>query len=207
MGATTSSRIPRLSSEQIKAALNRFDGSAGREWGFDVFDCPVDLFEYIADITIMYKFEGSAATTSDRTLEKAAKLGHTVRAWDVPHGTSEQRRELVEIWRHGTLLYLIHLFRRLDEVFDTAELLSSVFRRAERLSSETSRMFSLTWPLFQAGLSLRPEDCQRKQWLRDEFKTKFETLGCGNPKLAIGVLEEVWRTGNNYYLNPQALHF
>ncbi|OOQ87342.1 hypothetical protein PEBR_17920 [Penicillium brasilianum] len=55
MGATTSSRMPYLKPENVKASLNRFKTLSGRKWGFDVFDCPIDLFEYIADIAVLHK--------------------------------------------------------------------------------------------------------------------------------------------------------
>lgn len=53
IGTTSGQRMPVLSSAEVKAALNKFKSPYGREWGFDVFYCPIDLFEYIADITML----------------------------------------------------------------------------------------------------------------------------------------------------------
>lgn len=53
MGTTTGQRMPVLSSAEVKSALNKFKSPRGREWGFDVFYCPIDLFECIADITML----------------------------------------------------------------------------------------------------------------------------------------------------------
>lgn len=53
MGTTTGRRMPVLSSAEVKAALNKFKSPHGRKWGFDVFYCPIDLFELIADITML----------------------------------------------------------------------------------------------------------------------------------------------------------
>ncbi len=195
MGATTTSRMPHLTSEEVKAALNKFETPTGREWGFDVFDCPIDLFEYIADITVLHKLPKAPEKLSDEALNKAIALGNAARIWMPPNGTSEQRLEMIEVWRQGILLYLTRLFHLSDEVFKTSYLLNDIFRRVKLIPSETSCRFSITWPLFQAGLCLRQEADEQKNWLRNEFVTKFKILGCYQLKLGIGVLEEVWRTG------------
>lgn len=208
MGATTSSRMPHLKPEHVKAALNKFKTpSGGRKWGFDVFDCPIDLFEYIADIAVLHKLHISSQISSDEALRKAIVLGNAARTWNGSDILSNQRGDMMEIWRRGVLLYLVRLFQLSEETFDTSDLLEDVFRRAERLSSETNRKFSTSWPLFQAGLCLHQKDHERKQWLRKEFATHFATLGCCNPKLAIDVLEQVWQTGDTKILDSQKLLF
>ena len=199
MGATTSSRKPYLPPEEVKAALNKFKTPRGREWGFDVFDCPIDLFEYIADITVSSKLHTPPGRPSDETSNEAITLGHAVMTWESPNngGTSEPRNEMIEVWRRGILLYLIRLFRLSDEVFNTSHLMDDIFRRAEQIPPKTSWRFSMTWPLYQAGLSLRHEAIEQKRWLRRELATKFKMLGCYHSKRAIGALERVWRTGDN----------
>lgn len=198
MGATTSSRMPYLTSEELKVALNKFMSPTGREWGFDVFYCPIDLFEYIADITVLYKRQNPQGNPSDEVLNQAIILGNAVMTWKLPNGTSKPRTEMIEVWRQGILLYLVRLFRLSDEVFNTSGLLNGIFRQAEHIPPKTSWRFSMTWPLFQAGLSLRHEAGERKHWLRSELTTKFKILGCFHAKRAIGTLEHVWRTGDNH---------
>ncbi|KFY16725.1 hypothetical protein V492_01133 [Pseudogymnoascus sp. VKM F-4246] len=89
MGATTSSRMPHWSPEDLTATLNKFKSPSGeREWGFDVFYCPVDLFEYIANITILYKLEPDA-------IQKAVLLGNAIKRW-VCVDESDPRRHMVE---------------------------------------------------------------------------------------------------------------
>lgn len=207
LGATTSSRMPHLKPEHVKAALNKFKTPSGRKWGFDVFDCPIDLFEYIADIAVLHKLHLSSRIPSDEALRKAIVLGNAARTWNGSDILSDQREDMVEIWRRGVLLYLVRLFQLSDETFDTSALLEDVFRRAERLSSGTNRKFSTSWPLFQAGLCLHQKSLDRKQWLRKEFASHFATLGCCNPKLAIDVLEQVWQTGNTQILDSETLLF
>lgn len=207
MGATTSSRMPHLKPEHVTAALNKFKTPSGRKWGFDVFDCPIDLFEYIADITVLHKLHASSKVPSDEALRKAIVLGNAARTWNGSDILSDRRGDMVEVWRCGVLLYLVRSFQLPGEAFDTSDLLEDVFRRAERLSSEPNRKFSTSWPLFQAGLCLHQESHERKQWLRKEFASHFATLGCCNPKLAIDVLEHVWQTGDTQILDSQTLLF
>ncbi|KUM61463.1 hypothetical protein ACN42_g5659 [Penicillium freii] len=52
MGSTTSSRMIEKNPEHIKAALNKFKTPSGRGWGFDVFDCPIDLMSVLQ--TLLY---------------------------------------------------------------------------------------------------------------------------------------------------------
>lgn len=207
MGATTSSRMPHLNPEHVQAALNKFKTPSGRKWGFDVFDCPIDLFEYIAEITVLHKLHISSRISSDEALRKAIALGDAIRRWDGSGILSDQRRDMVEIWRQGILLFLVRLFQLSDEILDTSDLLDNIFWRAERLSLKMNRKFSTSWPLFQSGLCLHQRSDARKQWLRKEFTSQFRTLGCWNPKLAIDVLEQFWKTGNEQHLDLQTLLF
>lgn len=208
MGATTSSRMPHLNLEHVQAALNKFKTPSGRKWGFDVFDCPIDLFEYIADITVLHKLHISSRIPSDEALRKAIALANAITTWNGSGILSDQRQDMVEIWRQGILLYLVRLFQLSDEILDTSDLLDNIFWRAGKLSSEMERKFSTSWPLFQAGLCLhRISHERKKQWLRKEFASQFRTLGCWNPKLAIDVLEQFWQTGNKQNLDLQTLLF
>lgn len=197
MGATTSSRMPHWSPEDVKATLNRFRTPSGRrEWGFDVFYCPIDLFDYIAQITVLYKSQPDPRNIGQDALQKALLLGNAVRTWEAS-ADSDSRRHIVEVWRLGTLLHLIRLFRLPNDTFETKSLIRGIFRRARAIPSRTSWSYSTSWPLFQAGLLLRREDRQIKTWLRNELYTNFRTLGCLHQKLAVEALEQVWRSGND----------
>ncbi|KAK4946068.1 hypothetical protein LTR10_014870 [Elasticomyces elasticus] len=96
MGATTSSRMPHWSSEDVKATLNKFRTPTGREWGFDVFYCPIDLFEYIADITVLYKLQPDPRNLGQEAVQKAMILGNAVKSWDAFTDDSGPRRHMVE---------------------------------------------------------------------------------------------------------------
>jgi hypothetical protein len=194
MGATTSSRMPHWSSEDLKATLNKFKTPSGtREWGFDVFYCPIDLFEYIADITVLYKLQPNTREIHQDAIQKAILLGNAINSWDAPMGYGP-RRHMVEVWRLGTLLYLIRIFRLPDNIFNTKTVCGSIFRYARAIPSKTSWSFSTSWPLFQAGLLLPRGYSQTKTWLRDELYNNFRALGCFHQKLAVEALEQVWRS-------------
>ncbi|KFZ09959.1 hypothetical protein V501_05402 [Pseudogymnoascus sp. VKM F-4519 (FW-2642)] len=200
MGATTSSRMPHWSPEDLAATLNKFWTPSGkREWGFDVFYCPIDLFEYIADITVLYKLEPDA-------IQKAILLGNAIKRW-VCICDSDPRRHMVEVWRLGTLLYLIRLFRLPSGIFNTANTTTCIFHHARAIPSKTSWSYSISWPLFQAGLLLPPENSQIKAWLRNELYKNFCALGCFHQKLAIEALEQTWRSGKDRHYDLSSVDF
>lgn len=197
MDATTSSRIPHWTPEDVKATLNKFRTPSGRrEWGFDVFYCPIDLFEYIADITFLFKLQPESREMHQDAIQKAILLGHAIKGWDASTDPGP-RHHVVEVWRLGTLLYLIRLFRLPNDIFNTINLNRSIFHHARAIPSKTSWSYSTSWPLFQAGLLLPREDSQTKIWLRNELYTNFRTLGCLHPKLAAEALEQVWWSGKD----------
>lgn len=199
MGATTSSRMPHWSPKDIKTTLNKFRTPSGRrEWGFDVFYCPIDLFEYIADITVLYKSQLVTQEMRQGAIEKAILIGNAVKMWDAST-ESGPRRHMVEVWRLGTLLYLIRLFRLPNAVFNTKELNGTIFHHARMIPSKTSWSYSTSWPLFQAGLLLPREYNQTKTWLRHELYMNFRTLGCFHQKLAVEALEQVWGSSKDQF--------
>ncbi|KAJ5932951.1 hypothetical protein N7516_007440 [Penicillium verrucosum] len=96
MGSTTSSRMIQMNPEHIKAFLNKFKTPSGRRWGFDVFDCPIDLFECIADIAVLHKLYMSSRISSDVALREAIVLGNAARTWTGSDILSNQRGDMVE---------------------------------------------------------------------------------------------------------------
>jgi hypothetical protein len=196
IGATTSSRMPHWSSQDVKATLNRFRTPSGqREWGFDVFYCPIDLFEYIADITVLYKLQPDPRNIGQDAIQKSILLGNAVKSWETLTDEPSPRSHMVEVWRQGILLYVIRLFRLPSDIFNTRNLTGSIFRHARAIPPRTSWSYSISWPLFHAGLLLPREDDETKIWLRDEQLTNFRAIGCFSQKLAVETLEQIWRTG------------
>lgn len=198
MGATTSSRMPHWSLEDIRASMDRFSIPSGRrEWGFDVFYCPIDLFEYLAEITFLYKRQPDSKNITQEVIEQAIVFGNAIKRWEASD-YSGPRLDIVEVWRLGILLYLIRLFRLPDATFNTTNLVSSIFHYARAIPPRTSWGYSTSWPLFQAGLLLPAEENRNKTWLRNMLYTNFYTLGCLHQKLAAEALDQVWGSGKDW---------
>ena len=203
MGATTASRMPHLSSAVVKAVLDKCKTARGREWGFDVFQCPIDLFEYIADITMLYKLQSRPETPRQEVLDKAILFGTSVRNWkpESQYHTSGPRFHMIEAWRSGILLYLVRLFQLHEDTFDSPSLVSAICDHAKAVPAKTSWSYSLLWPLFQAGLSLPHDDYERKRWFRSELSTMFLAIGCCPTNHALAALEQIWRKGRGHHYN------
>ncbi|KAF2670968.1 hypothetical protein BT63DRAFT_453340 [Microthyrium microscopicum] len=191
MGSTTTSRMPYWTSKDIKATLNKFRTPSGREWGFDVFSCPIDLLEYIADITVLYK--QNTAEIGEDTIQKAVRFGNAVKEWDAVNNDSDPRSHIVEVWRQGILLYLIRIFQLPNEVFNTSGLIDSIYHHVRATPVKKSWNVSTTWPLFQTGLLLSHKDEEAKNWIRTELLTNYQSLGCFNLNRGVMVLEQIWQ--------------
>jgi Fungal specific transcription factor domain len=196
IGATTSSRMPHFSLQEINIVLGKFKTPTGRRWGFDVFNCPVDLFEYLAAITLAYKFIPDTEEPCRSTLESVISIGKAIETWHCFGDISEPRYHVAQVWRSGILLYLIRLFRLPHEVFDTPKVLDNILTHAEAIPSMTSWRFSITWPLFQAGLSLPHGEHTKRNWLLKEVDASFRALGCSHDKRVIDTLERAWSANN-----------
>ncbi|KAJ9634986.1 hypothetical protein H2204_005941 [Knufia peltigerae] len=193
--------MPHWSIEDIKTTLGRFKTPSGKgEWGFDVFYCPVDLFDYLADITFLCKVQPDSKNISQEVIEQAMLFGKAIDQWDASD-YSGPRLDIVEVWRLGILLYLIRLFQLPEGSLNTTNLVSSIFQYARTIPPRTSWGYSMSWPLFQAGLLLPVEDAQNKTWLRSMLYNNFYTLGCLHQKLAVEALEQVWKSGKDCVLS------
>lgn len=125
-------------------------------------------------------------------LSKAVHLGNAVKSWRAGRYDSGPRAHAVEAWRSSILLYLMRLFQLPGDTYGADSLITSVFDHAESIPSGTSWRFSILWPLFQAGLSLGPDEDERKAWLRNELQSHFHALGCSHVTHALCALEQAW---------------
>lgn len=204
MDATTNSRMPHLATEDIKRILNKFKTPSGdRTWGLDVFCCPIDLFEHLADVVVLHESQPKGSQMPQIAVRRATSIGNAIKDWATSAG-SGYRRHMDEVWRIGILLYLIRLFQLPDHVFDTTNLSDSIFRHARSIPSKSNWSYSTSWPLFQAGLMLCREDSHTKAWLRNELYKNFNALGCFHQKLAVDALEQVWQSGKDSFIAPLA---
>ncbi|KIW14562.1 hypothetical protein PV08_07346 [Exophiala spinifera] len=198
--STTSSRFPTFSSAEIKSTIDQFRSDQGREWGCDVFPCPIDLFEYVADITMLYKLQyTSADTPSANTVRQATRLGQQVRNWRPSTAYSPLTAHVVNAWQSGIILYVMRLFRLpTDDIFDVECLKSAIFGYANSVPTASRWGFSMLWPLFQAGLYMNDEQIEQREWLRQRLEMMFRAVGCRQFGIALDTLNFVWDS-HEYY--------
>ncbi len=201
MGSTTSSRLPTFTSSEVKAIINRFQSTEGRQWGIDVFPCPIDLFEFIADITMMFKLQPLGREASYEVLSSATLLGRRIEKWKAPSQQSARKSHVVEAWRSGIILYLARLFKIPHGLFDVRSLTSNVFEHARAVPTASSFSYSMSWPLYQAGLELRDDDSEEKQWIRDRLRQVLLAVGCRQFGKTLRALEFVWSSGEAEHYN------
>lgn len=201
--ATTSLRMPHLPMGDIRRILSRFNTASGqRTWARDVFHCPIDLFEHLAGILVLYQSR-PFDKTQQIVFQKALLIGRQIQNWFMI-ADSGHRRHMNEVWRIGVLLYLIRLFQLPDHIFDTTKLSTIIFFHARLIPEKTSLRYAISWPLFQAGLLLRREDTCLRDWLKQELYQNFHTLGCYHQKLAADALEEAWQWSQSTLCGPVA---
>jgi hypothetical protein len=199
MRSTTSSRLPTFTSTDVKNTINRYGSSEGREWGCDVFPCPIDLFEYIADITMLYKLQPHDQLHAAAVVDKATRLGGRVSAWTSATEYFQPKSHVVDAYHAGIVLYVIRLFRlRYDEIFNVESLRNVIFMHAKAVPTASSWSYSMLWPLFQAGLWVGKNDSKEQCWLRDRLETMLRAVGCRQFGNARDTLDIVWKSDEYY---------
>ena len=198
--ATTSPRLPTFTSSDIKKAINKYSTSRGREWGCEVFPCPVDLFECITDITMLYHLQPDDRISAPDVIAKATALGRRVSEWSSTVSRSENTTHVAHAWQAGIVLYVIRLFQLpRDDIFDVEALRRIVFTHTKSVPTASSWWYFMVWPLFQAGLWLEEEDCEEdREWLRDQINIMTRTAGCRQFGVARETLDIVWASDEYY---------
>jgi hypothetical protein len=199
MRSTTSDRFLTFTSPDLKKVFSRYQSAQAREWGNEAFACPIDLLEYIVDITVLYKIQPRGRLFSPDALEKATLLRRRVASWTPRCEYSEQMSHVVSAWHAGIQLYVVRLFRlhqQGDAAVDTSGLVEQALRQARALRRPDAWSHASLWPLFQAGLWLEgPEDSKARQWLVQFLQTLLRASGCGQFQIAATTLEMAWGSG------------
>jgi hypothetical protein len=196
MGSTTSSRLPNFWSFNIKTTASQTQCSTETSWSFDAFPCPIGLFEYIADLTMLYKLQSDKHKPSQDTLERVNFLASAVQSWNAPESTtSPPKLHLAEAWRSGIILYLMNIFRlEPTQVFDNQVLARTVLEHAKAVPTASIWAYAMSWPLFQAGLTFTTGNLNDREWLRGRLRSMLLAIGCGQFANALRTLEKVWRS-------------
>jgi hypothetical protein len=191
ISSTTSDRLPFFTHQEIKAALIRTSTAEGRSWGFDVFPCPVDLFEILVDIIMLqktYHIPDISASTSG----PACSMMEQLKAWQVSDDHGGIRKVTVEIWRFGIMVYLHKLFPFTTNPLGTHSLQEQALRYADLVPPTTSWSYSLLWPLFQIGLTLGSGSQEARSWIVERLEVAHGAVGCRHFCNAIETLQFAW---------------
>lgn len=191
MASTTSARLPNLSAAELKTALGRCSNHGQRQWSYDVFPCPIDLFEILADITMLYKAQVGVASPSEEPLEEVDCIKRRLAAWEWPGETSGPRKHMVKVWCLGIMAYLGRLFPSTNSS-GAADLTSQVLYHAGLIPPASSWSYSLLWPIFQIGVTLGNEALDDRAWVEKRLNIALEAVGCRHFSNALETLRFVW---------------
>ncbi|KAF5024614.1 hypothetical protein F66182_3377 [Fusarium sp. NRRL 66182] len=197
MSSTTSARPPNLTREEVMAILRRFSSHGTRQWSYDVFPCPIELFEIISETTFLFKGQQATATPGQVGLQFEG-LRDRVRGWKCP-GMSGSRKHMVEAWRLGITAYLQRLFPVVNHEVDQVTALSrQVLDLAELIPPATTWSYAMLWPIFQVAVTLRDGELKEKEQIRRRLKIALEAIGCRHHSNALETLEVVWARREQY---------
>ncbi|KAH8653891.1 fungal-specific transcription factor domain-containing protein [Xylariales sp. PMI_506] len=192
MGATSSSRIPQFSSNEVRTVLNRSKDLHNGEWSCDMFYCPIDIFEHLRDATMLYKIQLQDSKPTQQVLKRAETLVKSLSHWEVPKKKSKCPREVMETWRLGVILYMASLFPTVGLPYEMSTLASNLFHNVQAIPIENSWRRALIWPLFQASLNLGDDDRDDKGFVTSELNNMLARTGCRSNSVALEKLELAW---------------
>lgn len=195
MGSTTALRDP-VFSEVYATNLDGRPCDQERRWGYeDLFSCPIDQFDMICRVTMLYKSRTgtiTGTTTGTATLDAAYIYQAVLRAWKAPGHLTGPDLHLAEAFRSAILLYLYRLFPVRRPPGEIGALLDSIMLQADAIPRATGWSFQLLWPLFQAGLEVDGRDVASQAWFRDRLNHMTSGVAFRNNETALALLEGVW---------------
>ncbi|KAH7237189.1 fungal-specific transcription factor domain-containing protein [Fusarium solani] len=197
MASTTSPRLPNLSTTELKAALGRCSNHGRRQWSYDVFPCPIDLFEILGDITMLSKTQLDVTSPSQETMEEAHRIKCRLAAWEWLGETSGPRKHMVEVWCLGIMAYLGRLFPSTNSS-GAADLTSQILYHARLIPPASPWSYSLLWPIFQIGVTLGNEALEERAWVEKRLNIALEAVGCRHFSNALETLRFVWDNDVQY---------
>ncbi|CAG1997739.1 unnamed protein product [Fusarium graminearum] len=194
MSSTTSQSPPNLTIAEVKAIIGRFTSNGQRKWSYDVFPCPIDLFEIIIEATFLFK---NLHLDLEQVKLQVEDLERRLFDWKCP-AMSCPRKHMVEIWRLGILAYLRRLFPHMTHRDVEEPLSDQVLDLAENISPASSWSYALLWPIFQAAVILRDDAPTEKDQIRSRLEIALKTIGCRHHSNALETLEIVWARSQEF---------
>lgn len=194
MSSTTSLSSPNLTMAEVKAIIGRFTSKDQRQWSYDVFPCPIDLFEIIIEVTFLFKISN---LDLEQLKSQVDDLERRLNDWKCPI-MSVPRKHMVEVWRLGISAYLRRLFPEIDHDAEEEPLSDKVLGLAEHISPASSWSYALLWPIFQAAVTLGDNAEKEKDQIRSRLRIALETIGCRHHSNALETLEIVWARSQEF---------
>ncbi|RBR09629.1 uncharacterized protein FIESC28_09741 [Fusarium coffeatum] len=175
-------RPPNLIIAEVKRIISRLSSNGQRQWSYDVFPCPIDLFEIITEVVFLFKSLPEESKLQIKDLETR------LNEWKPPLMTGA-RKHMVEIWKLGIKAYLHRLF---PDTESKESLSDQVLGLAEVIPPASSWSYALLWPIFQVAVTWGDGDVKEKNMIRHRLSIALETIGCRHHSNALEVLEVVW---------------
>ncbi|KAH7310758.1 fungal-specific transcription factor domain-containing protein [Stachybotrys elegans] len=188
MACTTSVRPPFFTIEEIRTSLDRLSTAASREWCYDVFPCPVQLFEVLVDIVMLKKT--TRMINVEQTIVEAQDLMGRLNEWTRNDDLRTPRRHTVQIWRLGIKAYLLRLFPSIGQSVQAIK--AEAIQLSILVPPATPWSYSLLWPMFQVGLLLDCESAAEKAWITNRLAIAHEAVGCRHFTNALETLRSIW---------------
>lgn len=176
--------------------LDRASTSQRGQWSFDVFPCPIDLFRYIADATMLYKLQSDHISPSAETMERVSVLIRGGNEWRGHSPNSGPQYHMIEAWRLALILYITSLFPSTSTPDAQSSLAKDILRHVRDIPAGTAWRRATNWALFQAGLVLRDRDMGDQKWLDAELKSMLAETGCRHYGIALEKLRLAWKSGH-----------
>lgn len=146
------------------------------------------MFEIIMEITFLFKTQNFS---SEQVTVQIEDLKRRLLNWKYPTPLGP-RKQMVEVWKLGTIAYLNRLFPLNGLERDVDSLSNQALDLAKSIPPASSWSYACLWPIFQIAVNLDDRNSERKDQIRRRLKIALETIGCRHHSNALEALEVLW---------------
>ncbi|KAK4579843.1 hypothetical protein LTR86_000044 [Recurvomyces mirabilis] len=204
MGSTTSRRPPALSARSLRTTIDRLRSAPhGRSWRDDCFPCPLELLHIIVEGTLLYKARRESEKPDLDIVAQASKLVDDAKSLVVLLGeaVNQPRSRLELAYGYAVILYISAAFRLEGYCGSEARTMAQkIVQHGRAMPSATAWSYSMSWPLYQAGLYLDRECLPEREWLAKHFKSTLSENGCCQVSRALQILQAIWGNEQNGFV-------
>jgi len=146
--------------------------------------------------TLLYKAQHDREKADLDVLARALKLVDDAKLMvaSLVEVAIQPRSRLELAYGNAIILYLSALFRLEGYCGPESRLMAQgIIQHAKAMPSATAWSYSMSWPLYQAGLYLDEKCLAEREWLASHFKSTLSANGCCQVGRALEVLQAIWR--------------